>query len=196
MKRYPKEPVLLIWLLVLLSGCAVAPGTKRAYLHIPEDIVQERIFHLKGELERLNSNVDSDEAQRLAASAIRHSLALANRYRVLRMPIFHNVLVNAGIKDRGLCVHWTEDLLRHLAALELKTFQLHWGVANRERILHMVHSSVVVTAADQSFMEGLVLDPWRHSGELYWGRVKTDSYPWEKWTHFNPKRIHESYRHP
>jgi hypothetical protein len=42
------------------------------------------------------------------------------------------------------------------------------------------HSTVVVTARNQPFEKGLVLDPWRNSGRLYWIPVKADRYPWEK----------------
>jgi hypothetical protein len=31
---------------------------------------------------------------------------------------------------------------------------------------------------NQPFNEGLVLDPWRNSGDLYWTKVGQDSYPW------------------
>jgi hypothetical protein len=41
------------------------------------------------------------------------------------------------------------------------------------------HNSVVITARDQPFETGLVLDPWRNSGELYWAAAAHDDYPWE-----------------
>jgi hypothetical protein len=37
---------------------------------------------------------------------------------------------------------------------------------------------VVITAAGQPFETGLVLDPWRNSGDLFWARVDRDVYPW------------------
>ena len=41
------------------------------------------------------------------------------------------------------------------------------------------HNSVVITALSQPFDAGLVLDPWRNSGELFWAAVRQDDYPWE-----------------
>jgi hypothetical protein len=38
----------------------------------------------------------------------------------------------------------------------------------------------VVTAKGKDFFEGIVLDPWRDSGRLYWISVKEDKYHWEK----------------
>jgi hypothetical protein len=77
-------------------------------------------------------------------------------------------------------VHWTEDLLEHLRRLDLKSFQLHWGVAHHGETWRVEHSSVVITAKGQDFEDGIVLDPWRHSGNLYWSLVKKDRYPWRK----------------
>jgi hypothetical protein len=41
------------------------------------------------------------------------------------------------------------------------------------------HNCVVITAEGQDFFRGIVLDPWRNSGNLYWARVTADSYPWK-----------------
>jgi hypothetical protein len=89
-------------------------------------------------------------------------------------------MVNLGFRERGLCTHWTEDLLKRIQGLGLKSLDLHWGIANHDILLRLEHSSVVITAKGQSFEEGLVLDPWRHSGELYWTPVKDDSYSWKQ----------------
>jgi hypothetical protein len=89
------------------------------------------------------------------------------------------VLVRIGLKDRGLCHHWTTDLMEQLELLELKTYQLYWGVAHRGSELRE-HNSVVVAAKGQRFEEGIVLDPWRNSGELHWTPVKNDRYPWKE----------------
>jgi hypothetical protein len=61
--------------------------------------------------------------------------------------------------------------------LDLKTYQLHWGVAYRGSELRE-HNSVVITARGEPFETGMVLDPWRNSGDLYWALIQTDTYPW------------------
>ncbi|MDD1749287.1 MAG: hypothetical protein LUO89_05360 [Methanothrix sp.] len=142
-------------------------------------VYQERVASLEQALTALSPDVDKSEAELLAETAISYSLELAGKYHMLRPPILHNLLVNLGLRERGLCIHWTEDLLNRLSGLGMKSLELHWGIANHDVLLRLEHSSVIITACGQSFEEGLVLDPWRHSGELYWTRVKDDSYPWK-----------------
>jgi len=140
----------------------------------------DRVSALRQELANLDEIIDRDEAGRLAEAAIGYTMALANEYRVTRPPVFHNILVNMKVKDRGLCIHWTEDLLNKLKDLDLKSFRFHWAIAYPDRPLRLEHSSVVVTARGQPFEKGLVLDGWRHAGELHWVLVKEDTYPWQK----------------
>jgi hypothetical protein len=109
---------------------------------------------------------------------VTHSLRLAEEYRVVPPARWHNLLIQMGLRDRGLCYHWTEDLMAHLQALHLANYELHWGVAHPGSDLRE-HNSVVVTALNQPFEKGLVLDPWRNSGELTWVRVEEDAYPWQ-----------------
>ena len=84
-----------------------------------------------------------------------YSYQLADEYRVVRPAVLHNVLIRVGLKNRGLCYHWAEDLLKQLNALDLKNYQLHWGVAHRGSELRE-HNSVVITASGQAFERGLV----------------------------------------
>jgi hypothetical protein len=138
----------------------------------------EKIKQLEQELNELGPTIDKTEARILAESAVRESAVLAEEYQLVRPAVSHNLLVVFGIKDRGLCYHWTEDLMERLQALDLKSFKLHWGVAYRGSELRE-HNCVVITANGQSFFKGIVLDPWRNSGNLYWARVSKDSYPWK-----------------
>jgi hypothetical protein len=93
-------------------------------------------------------------------------------------PLFHNFLVNIGLKERGLCYHWAEDLLTRLEALRLATLEFRWGNARAGTLRE--HNTVVVTAQDQPFDQGIVLDAWRHSGRLHWTHVNADRYPWKE----------------
>ena len=137
-----------------------------------------KVNALQQELAALDEKADTNEAQRIAETAIRHSAYLAEKYRLFPSPIIHNLFVRAGLKQRGLCYHWTEDLLARLLKLNLKSFQLHWAVAHQGSILRE-HNCVVVTARGKAFAEGIVLDAWRNSGDLYWVRVSKDRYPWQ-----------------
>jgi hypothetical protein len=139
----------------------------------------DRVNALEDDLIALNHHSDRHEARQVAETALRASVFLTEEYRLVRPPILHNLFVQMGLRDRGLCYHWTVDLMYLLHTIELKNYQLRWGVAYRGSDLRE-HNTVVITANGQPFENGLVLDPWRYSGKLYWGVVKEDSYPWKE----------------
>jgi hypothetical protein len=126
--------------------------------------------------ESLSPSVDQREATLTAGTACAYSLELARQYRVVRPAIWHNVLVNVGVRQRGLCFQWADDLSARLESLHLRTLKVRRGVARLET--RREHSSVVLAAPGQAFAEGIVLDAWRHSGRLYWCGVTQDKYPW------------------
>ena len=40
---------------------------------------------------------------------------------------------------------------------------------------------MVITARNQPFQEGIIIDGWRRAGRLYWGKVtKDDEYKWKE----------------
>lgn len=174
-------------LLTSLLGCATAnvyyPGKNPADPTTVEQQAKaqeywENVKRLEWELTALGPAVDPIEARRASETAIRESAILAEEYQLVRPAVAHNLLITIGIKDRGLCYQWAQDLMKRLEALELKSFQLHWAVAYRGSNLRE-HNCVVITAAGQPFSKGILFDPWRHSGNLYWTPVVKDSYPWE-----------------
>ena len=156
---------------------------------VPRSIMAARpeIDALAGRLTALSRSVAPVEAQRLARAAHSESADLALRYRPVGPPQLHNFLVNAGVKERGLCHHWARDLGERLAQLKLRTLTLRWGIARAGTLRE--HNAVVVTARGQPFSEGIVLDAWRHSGRLFSGPVAADKYPWREDPHesFAPK---------
>jgi len=159
---------------LLISGCA---GHRAASLS-PERM-SANVDALRHALAALGPGTDPAEAGMVAETAVTYSSRLAEEYRVVPPARLHNLLIQVGIKDRGLCYHWTEDLMKRLQTLNLRTYQLHWGVAHKGNDLRE-HNSVVITANGQPFETGLLLDPWRNSGDLYWAVVNTDRYPWEE----------------
>ena len=174
-------------LLIVVSGCAKAnvyyPGngsfnTTTSGTQADAQIYREKVKQLETVLVALSETVDKTEALMVAETAVRESAVLAEEYQLVRPAVAHNLLIALGLKDRGLCYHWTEDLMKRLQALDLKSLQLYWGVAHRGSELRE-HNCVVVTARGQSFFKGIVLDPWRNSGNLFWARVTKDDYPWK-----------------
>lgn len=149
-----------------VTGCAHVPGVAKA----------SDVDALQVALASLSPTVRGVEAQRVAVCAYDYSRILAREYRVVRPAIFHNFLVNAGFKQRGLCYQWAEDLLAQLQTFHLDSMELHWGIARADTARE--HNSVVLTARGQPFEQGIVLDPWRRSGHLVWAPVSADKYPW------------------
>jgi hypothetical protein len=137
----------------------------------------QRIDDLTQALLALDPSVSEEEARDVAHSAIKHTAILGQRYRIVRPPLWHNLLVRFGWKKRGLCYHWTEDLLKHLEGLRLQHLHLQRVVAHRGSDLREHHSVLVITG-NNSFPEGIVLDGWRGSGSLFWAPVGKDRYPW------------------
>jgi hypothetical protein len=177
--------VLLLFVL-LLSACASghqmgrgSSANEKTEDHRAMAAYREKVELLREDLATLNQQADLLEAGQVAQTAISYSDQLAEEYQLVRPAVLHNLLIRVGLKDRGLCYHWTEDLLKQLQSLNLRTYQLHWGVAHRGSELRE-HNSVVITAKGQAFEKGLVLDPWRNSGDLYWAMLKADRYPWKE----------------
>lgn len=109
---------------------------------------------------------------------MRYSIQLAHEYRVVRPALFHNVLVNVGLKKRGLCYQWAGDLAIRFRQLDLGTLEFHPAVARRDTLRE--HNGIVVCARGDPFEAGIILDAWRHSGRLYWDYVVQDRYPWRR----------------
>ena len=171
----------------LLTDCAeptstnvVEPAqTGAAEIILPRgDIAAEA--QLRTKLAMLSPTVRVDEAEKLALCAYKTSRRLAREYRVVFPPALNNILINTGGRNRGLCYHWTEDLMLQLDALKLETLELHWGEAFARTFSE--NNGVVVTAKGQPFGQGIVLDAWRYQGRLYWGPVRKDpeGYPWKE----------------
>ena len=163
-----------LWLLVLglvAAGCAHSPQHSARGLAAADGVVG-----LEEHLAGLGFTVRRDEARLVATNAYQLARKLASDYRVVRPAILHNCLVNSGLKKRGLCYHWAEDLLAQLEAFRLSTLEVRWGIARAGTVRE--HNALVVTARGQPFEDGIVLDGWRRSGRLIWLPVKADHYPW------------------
>lgn len=103
-------------------------------------------------------------------------------------------MVQLGARERGLCIHWTTDLMARLKQENFKSLDLHRAIANYETLFRFEHSSVVISAKGEDLDEGLVLDPWRNSGILHWAPTLADSgYRWEPRAEVHQlKRLHQA----
>ena len=131
-----------------------------------------KVEELAKQLAGLSPGVDPREAKLLADYAYATAARLRQEYRMFGTPIFNNFLVYHGLRKRGYCYQWTEDLLLALDTLKLKTLELHWGEAHAGT--WMENNCLVVTAKKQPFDRGMILDCWRHFGHLRWNLVPSD----------------------
>ena len=137
---------------------------------------------LANQLASLSRRVDPNEATLVAQCAFSTVARLRQDYRMFGTPIFNNFLVYHGLRKRGYCYQWSEDLLLALDTLKLKTLELHWGEAYAGT--YRENNCVVVTAKGQTFDRGMILECWRHFGHLRWNLVPSDQdryYENTKW---------------
>lgn len=161
--------LLFVLLSLVLCGCSA----KQSALHVEPTKVEI----LTGDLMHLGESVDKGEAKMFAYEALLYPQILAQRYGLVYPPTFHNFLINTGFKNRGLCYEWTEDMITHLGKQNYQSFDLRWGVANKGEFDE--HNTVVVVAKGAPFWSGILIDPWRNSGELYWSKLERDpEYKW------------------
>jgi hypothetical protein len=104
---------------------------------------------------------------------------LARDYHVVLNPEFQAFLVNVGARRRGWCGHWAQDIGTRLKELKPRTLVLHWGVAYDHTSSE--NNCLVITARNQPFQDGIILDGWRRAGRLFWCPViKDDEYEMEQ----------------
>lgn len=158
-----------VGLMALLVACSNAP----------RNVSQNDIDLLAVEIKNLGAEVDPEEADRAANIAYTYSLQLAEEYNVTDSPIIHNAKVNNGLRPRGICVHWAEDVEARLKAENFKTLQIHRAIAEGNEF-RIDHSTAIISKRGDPLEAGVVLDPWRYGGLLYWSPTLADSkYYWE-----------------
>jgi hypothetical protein len=134
---------------------------------------ERSITHLRDALVALAPDVDPSEAELLSVTAHTASRSLAREYRVAWCPAFQNLLIHMGKRERGYCGHYARDIGSRLKELKLRTLVLHWGAAYAGTLDE--NNCLVVTARNQPFQDGIILDGWRNAGRLFWCALKKDS---------------------
>ncbi len=104
------------------------------------------------------------EARWLADTAYKASAGIA-RVNDLYLPGWMgNILVNWGVKERGLCWHYQHDLFRELRRRPLQYFKL--GCCVRDRSEGSEHNCVYIAAKGSFWPDAVMLDAWRKNGRL------------------------------
>ena len=165
---------------LLLAGLLQACASTNPAPELPPFVEQQRIQELQLAIQSLDESIDRNEAHTAATIAIEYPQQLPKQYEITDTPLVHNVLVTLGVKPRGLCVDWTADLITRLRKERFHSLDLHWGVANYDSVFSIEHSTVIISARNQALDQGVVLDPWRNGGDLFWSPTLEDpSYEWQ-----------------
>lgn len=128
------------------------------------------------------SRLDHETTQ-LAIELVDEIGHLKGKYKSFALPIVHNMLIDIGVKKRGACKHWAEDLLEFLRPIKREFFHVTWGEANPKKITE--HNVAVLYPKHASFYDGVIVDPWRTSGKPFWVQVKKDKhYKWNPWDYY------------
>ena len=134
--------------------------------------------NLSQSLGSLSTQVLGHEATEVSNVLINTAISLSDEYDMMHPALYHNMLVNMGLRDRGLCCHWAEDLQAELHKLKINSLKVAWLIARQGNQLRE-HNSIVIYAEDNSWQEGIVFDPWRKAGVPFWTTVAEDEYPWK-----------------
>lgn len=164
----PLASALMGLALMALGACSTPPPSSG-------DDVQR----LATQIQSLGPEVDPEEANRAARLAYSYTAQLAQEYEITDPPLIHNAKVNKGLRPRGLCWHWAEDIERRLKQEQFETLTLHRAIANADNPFRIDHSTAIISRKGDSMYDGVVLDPWRYGGVLYWSPLPDDTrYDW------------------
>lgn len=164
---------------------------KKEYeFHLENKRKLDPIFKLKEDLNNLYLKfypVPPDERQALnhesvtlAMELIEETEVLRKKYKSFFIPIVHNMMLDVGIRKRGACKHWAEDLLEHLHTVERRFFSITWGESHPGEFTE--HNVAVLIPRGRKFEDGLLFDPWRTSGSPFWVQVTEDKhFRWTQW---------------
>lgn len=164
---------------VALVGCA-SPQTSPPTTRPSTSPARQDVDRLAAAILALGPDVDPGEAAQAARLAFSRSRELALAYQITDPPLVHNTKVNMGLKPRGLCWHWAEDMQQRLNAEGFATLRIHRAIANADNPFRIDHSTALIAARGDPMQDGIVLDPWRLGGRLFWAPVLDDAdYDWQ-----------------
>ena len=107
------------------------------------------------------------------------SAHLAQEYGITDPPLIHNTKVNMGLRPRGLCWHWAEDMEKRLKAEQFRTLEVQRAIATPELPSASTTQPRLVSLPGGTIDDGMVLDPWRNGGRLFWSPTVADTrYHW------------------
>jgi len=151
-----------------------------ACTHTPKSVdTTDNIELLSQAITALSGEIIPSEANETSRILLNTTSELAKQYNMASPAKYHNLLVNLGLRKRGLCCHWAEDLHAKLRQINSYSLEFDWVVTKHGNILQE-HNTVIIFASNSSWENGLIYDPWRNSGEPFWSQVGQDKYQWKR----------------
>lgn len=154
----------------MLVGCAV----------IPTQAPQSQIDTLAKLLDTLDRRIPQQESMKLSRDIFHKTQQLTKEFELTSPPLWHNFLVNIGLRKKGLCFDWSDALYLHLRKQHYVHYEFHLVGANIGEYF-LEHNALVIISKDGNIEDGIIIDPWRNSGKLYFSKVKNDTK--YKWSH-------------
>jgi hypothetical protein len=162
-----RKVLLAILATLTITGCGYKPTVEPG-----------NVDALAQEIMMLGPDIDPEEAKRAAEISIYHSLQLAQDYNITDLPIIHNEKVHQGLRERGLCNHWAEDLTKRLNQENFRTLSIQRAISPPTSF-RIIHHTAVISKPGDTIYDGIVIDPWRYGGTLFWSPTKADDrYNW------------------
>ena len=142
----------LMAMLAMTACGTVPPGG-------PSPGTPAEVAELKQAILDLGPGVDPEEAARAASVAYSWTHELALKYQIRDNPIIHNTEVNLGLKPRGLCWQWAEDMEKRLKQENFHTLVIYRAIATPGNPFRLEHSTAIVSRKGDGMYQGLVRTP-------------------------------------
>lgn len=154
----------------LLYGCSVKPV----------EVHQTQLYQLTVLLQGLDTSIPKHESIQLSKDIFEMTRFLTKEFELTKPALWHNFLVNIGVKEKGLCYHWSDALYLYLNEKKYVHFSFHLVGADIGEYFFEHNALVIVTKNARMLEDGILIDPWRDSGNLYFSKLKEDtSYQWK-----------------
>ncbi|MEA2047024.1 MAG: hypothetical protein U9O64_01100 [Campylobacterota bacterium] len=159
----------VLFVSLFFTGCVVKSPSN------PEDEMRQ----LAALLQALGEHVSKEESMQLSKDIFYQTQILTKAFDRTSPPLWHNFLVNTGLREKGLCYHWADALYLYLSKKNYTSFEFHLVGADIGNYF-LEHNALVVVSKGGKIEEGVIVDPWRNATEVYFSKVKEDSaYLWK-----------------
>ncbi len=159
---------LSIVFLLVLGGCQSPP------MQVPQTTRTQIIQAL----ESLDGNVPEEETVRLANDIVSRTEILNREFERTSDPKVHNFLVKIGVKRKGLCYHYSDGLYLYLGGRYYPHYDFHLVGAHIGSYWRE-HNAMAVTLKGHQPLDGIVIDAWRKSGDIFVSKITDDkAYNW------------------